>query len=50
MKCRSERIHTPMPEGYLDRAEWAEKKVKTHEQVRCPTCGLWAVWVKREAT
>lgn len=43
MKCR----HTKSPTGYVAWHEWAEKKAKTHEQERCPNCGLWAVWVKR---
>ena len=43
--------HTPMPEGYLDRAEWMEKKSNTHEQVQCPGCKLWKIWVpKKKAT
>jgi len=49
---RSEKacVHTPMPPGYMDRYEWAQMAMKTHAQVRCPHCGLWAVWLpKREA-
>lgn len=42
--------HTPCPEGYLTWHEWAEKKSKTHEQERCPGCGLFAIWKpKRKA-
>lgn len=40
--------HTPMPAGYLARALWMEQKARTHSQRRCPECGLWAVWVRRE--
>lgn len=36
--------HTKCPEGYLDWHEWAEKKQKTHRSVRCPGCGLYAIW------
>ena len=39
--------HTPCPKGYLGWHSWAEKKSKTHQQTRCPNCGLYAVWVKR---
>lgn len=37
--------HTPCPDGYAERAEWAEEMAKTHRCVRCPRCGLFAVWV-----
>ena len=36
------------PKGYVARAEWAEKKLVTHQQEQCPVCGLWVFWVKRE--
>jgi hypothetical protein len=39
--------HTPSPGGYVAWHEWAEKKAETHEQVRCPVCGRWSVWVKQ---
>lgn len=39
-ECR----HTKHPQGYLAHAEWADRKMKTHRQERCPVCGLWAVW------
>ena len=29
------------PEGYLNWHEWAEKKAKTHKQVRCKECGKY---------
>ena len=40
--------HTPQPTGYVEWHMWAEKKQRTHEQRRCPGCGLWAIWVKRK--
>lgn len=40
--------HTPKPMGYIDLALWMEKKARTHEQMRCPECGRWAIW-KRKA-
>jgi DNA-directed RNA polymerase subunit RPC12/RpoP len=43
MTCR----HTPCPKGYVDWHLWAERKSKTYEQVRCPNCGLWAIWRRR---
>lgn len=39
--------HTPCPTGYVEWHEWAEKKSKTHVQKRCPSCGLWALWVPK---
>ena len=43
-------VHTPCPDGYVARAEWAMKALRTHEQVPCRKCGLFAVWLpKREA-
>jgi len=39
--------HTPCPEGYLAWHEWAEKKAKTHRQVKCKGCGLYALWVPK---
>lgn len=44
----SGRLHTPVPDGYVDRAEDAEQRLaKLQRQERCPTCGLWAVWRTR---
>ncbi len=40
--------HTPSPEGYIQWHAWAEKKSKTHRQIRCPVCGLWAIWVPKK--
>lgn len=40
--------HTPCPEGYREWHEWAERKLRTHRQIRCPNCGLWAIWVRRK--
>jgi len=39
--------HTPQPTGYLEWHEWADKKAKTHRQVRCPGCGLFQIWVRK---
>lgn len=36
--------HTPCPEGYLEWHSWAESMSKTHRQVRCGGCGLYAIW------
>lgn len=43
-ECRN---HTDAPSGYLAWHEWAEKKARTHDQFRCPGCGLFKIWRKR---
>ena len=35
------------PQGYLGWCFWAQKKAQTHRQRRCPTCGLWKIWVRK---
>lgn len=38
--------HTPCPEGYLAWHAWAGRMSRTgHRQVKCPGCGLWAIWL-----
>lgn len=32
------------PTGYVQWQEWAEKKSRTHYQIRCPNCGLYKIW------
>lgn len=45
-RCPQERRHTKgEPEGYLQRAEWMDRKSKTHYQIKCPGCGLFKIWV-----
>lgn len=34
--------------GYLQWHEWAKTMSKTHKQIKCPTCGLWAIWVPKQ--
>jgi hypothetical protein len=37
--------HTPVPSGYLERAEDAERRVARGQySERCQTCGFWAIW------
>ena len=42
--------HTPCPAGFVEWYEWAEKKALTHDRLKCPSCGAWAVWRRRAAT
>ncbi len=45
--CPNEAQHTPHPRGYLAHGEWAEGMARTHRQVRCPGCGLFAIWLPK---
>lgn len=42
-ECR----HTPVPTLYHAWYEWCELACKTHEQIRCPRCGLWSIWLPK---
>lgn len=33
--------------GYIGYHMWAMGKLKTHRQIKCKTCGLYHVWVRR---
>lgn len=46
--CPNAKRHTKHPEGYFAHAEWAEKKMRTHVQTRCPECGLWTIWTPKK--
>ena len=43
-ECR----HTSQPEEYNQWHEWAKHAHETHSQVKCPHCGLWAVWLPKD--
>lgn len=45
--CPNIKNHTDCPSGYLQWHYWAARKSRRHKQVRCPSCGLWAIWVRR---
>lgn len=41
--------HGPQgPTGYVDWTNWAEKKSRTHYQIKCPNCGLFKIWKRRK--
>lgn len=46
--CPNAAQHTPQPDGYLAWHEWADKKSKTHYQIKCPGCDLYAIWVPKK--
>lgn len=43
--CPQQAGHSLQPTGYLPWHEWAEKHSKTHRQVLCSGCGLYAIWI-----
>jgi hypothetical protein len=45
--CPKAAAHTPCPSGYLAWDRWAEQKAKTHRQIKCEGCGLYAIWVPK---
>lgn len=45
--CPNQAAHTPLPSGYTDWHEAAEELARTHDQLRCPFCGLFAIWELR---
>lgn len=47
--CPDRKKHTKAPEGYQQWHDWADRKSRTHYQVKCSTCGLYAIWVKKDA-
>lgn len=49
MDCPNKEQHTPCPDGYIARHEWAKRMSKTHAQTTCPGCGLWKIWLPRNS-
>jgi hypothetical protein len=45
--CPDVKKHTLHPKNYLGHAAWADEMLKTHDQTQCPTCGFWAIWVRK---
>ena len=46
--CPNHENHTKCPDCCLEWQEWAKLMDKTHKQVKCQRCGLWAIWVRRD--
>lgn len=42
--CPNREDHTPCPDDYRGWHAWAELMSKTHSQVTCNGCGLYAIW------
>lgn len=35
------------PVGYQPWHDWAARMSKTHEQIQCPQCKRWCIWVPK---
>lgn len=46
--CPQVEKHTASPDGYIAWHEWAERMSETYRQVKCPDCGLYAIWVPKK--
>lgn len=46
---RKGRFYPAQPEGYVALADWAERKMLTHHQERCPGCQRFSVWKRGAA-
>lgn len=49
MSCPDLVHHTACPSDYIGWHAWARKKSKTHKQVKCSGCGLYAIWVPKKS-
>lgn len=45
--CPNAAQHTPQPRAYVAWHLWAEQMGRTHDQTRCPDCGLFQIWMLR---
>jgi hypothetical protein len=46
--CSRFHDHTLAPEGYIQWHAWAKRMNRTHRQIKCAGCGLWAIWIPRK--
>jgi hypothetical protein len=44
-ECPDKTNHTPCPETYRGFVDWADNMSKTHKQIKCPSCNLFAIWI-----
>lgn len=48
--CPNADQHTPdQPTSYTGWHHWATRMSRTHNQVRCPGCGLYEIWIPKVA-
>ena len=46
--CPDKAKHTEDPKAYLEWHSWATRKARTHKQIQCDTCRLWAIWIPKQ--
>ena len=46
--CPKSYLHTQQPDEYCSWHAWADEMAKTHDQIQCPECGRWAIWVRKK--
>ena len=47
-ECLNAKNHTERPEQYIAWHNWAERKSKTHRQIKYKGCGLYEIWIPQE--
>jgi hypothetical protein len=47
-ECPAHAKHTECPEGYLQWHAWAKRMSRTHRQIKCERCGLYAIWIPKQ--
>lgn len=45
--CPNAAHHTPQPEGYIAWFDWAARMHRTHNQILCPGCGRFSIWIPK---
>lgn len=45
--CENAAEHMASPVLELHKYEWAERMMRTHDQLRCDGCGLYVIWRRR---
>ncbi len=48
--CPEARRHPRQPDEYIERSNWTERQAKRYTQTRCPACGFWVLWKRKERT
>jgi len=45
--CPDKEKHTECPKAYLSWHEWAKTMGRTHKQIKCDSCNLYTIWIKK---
>lgn len=46
--CPAFHDHTPSPAGYIQWHAWAKRMGRTHKQIKCTGCSLYAIWIPKK--